>query len=813
MKIMKSFFEMRMYLILLYMAMGACNKSEYGRDKIQLKYNVDIENKKVDFEYYNDTKEDFLMFIPKKKEVIPRKTFDYEKEALDRGQSGHSSDDLMNDAKPTLVIEKEEDNSTYSQMLYRVYQEEFKFQDTAFIQEILPTIVLIKSKERRKISYKIENSNLLKIGEEYLFIGQTKKSAVFQLINPEYKLFSGQQKVSENEILPIYSSNKNITQNSLRKLVEKFLVNFLNYFEENIPKELIKEYKIMERKSAIKNIHYPVSMKEIEEAKRRFAIEELLILELGILKSRFIIENSNSKNYEIEGKKEKVREFLSQLSFNLTNAQKKVIKEIYDEISNGKIVNRLIQGDVGSGKTVVAMVMLIYMAENGYQGALMAPTEILANQHYLGIKERLEKIGLRVELLTSSIKGKKKNEILEGIANGDVDIVIGTHSLIEDDVIFKKLGLIVIDEQHRFGVNQRNKLREKGFLGNLLVMSATPIPRSLALSIYGDLDLSIIDELPPGRTPIKTKWIANDEDLEKMYNFIYKKVNDGNQAYFVAPLIETSDKMALKSVDKVSEEIERKFSNKKIGIIHGKMKAKEKDEVMLKFKNKEYDILIATTVIEVGIDVPASTIMTIYNAERFGLSALHQLRGRVGRGSKQSYCFLISNSTTENSKQRLSIMEETEDGFRIAEEDLKLRNSGEIFGLRQSGFSDLKFIDIIEKNIDFYSMCEHHFLPFFGTICIAYVPNKKIFGFGDILKLIEILSRRPQLQERLTEEIAKYIYELLDCQGVYVVVEAKHLCMTMRGQKKENTKILTTSAKGVFETDINKKLEVLTLLK
>ena len=535
----------------------------------------------------------------------------------------------------------------------------------------------------------------LKIGEEYLFIGQTKKSAVFQLINPEYKLFSGQQKVSENEILPIYSSNKNITQNSLRKLVEKFLVNFLNYFEENIPNKLIKEYRIMERKRAIKNIHYPISMKEIEEAKRRFAIEELLILELGILKNRFIIENSNSKNYEVEGKKEKVREFLSQLTFNLTNAQKKVIKEIYDEISNGKIVNRLIQGDVGSGKTVVAIVMLIYMAENGYQGALMAPTEILANQHYLGIKERLEKIGLRVELLTSSIKGKKKNEILEGIANGDIDIVIGTHSLIEDNVVFKKLGLIVIDEQHRFGVNQRNKLREKGFLGNLLVMSATPIPRSLALSIYGDLDLSIIDELPPGRTPIKTKWIANDEDLEKMYNFIYKKVNDGNQAYFVAPLIETSDKMALKSVDKVSEEIERKFSNKKIGIIHGKMKAKEKDDVMLKFKNKEYDILIATTVIEVGIDVPASTIMTIYNAERFGLSALHQLRGRVGRGSKQSYCFLISNSITENSKQRLSIMEETEDGFRIAEEDLKLRNSGEIFGLRQSGFSDLKFIDII----------------------------------------------------------------------------------------------------------------------
>jgi len=539
-------------------------------------------------------------------------------------------------------------------------------------------------------------SKSLKVGEEYIFIGQTKKSNLFQFINPEYKLYKGQEKETAKEILPIYSSNKSITQNNLRKIIKKFLENFLKYFEENIPNDLVKGYKeIFERAQAIKNIHFPESVQAIEAANLRFATEELLILELGILKNRFIVDSLNTKKYEIEGKKEKVRKFLELLPFELTRAQKKVIKEIYDEISDGKIVNRLVQGDVGSGKTAVATVMLIYMAENGYQGALMAPTEILANQHYLGMKERLEKIGLRVGLLTSSIKGKKKTEILEAIANGDIDIVIGTHSLIEDNVVFKKLGLIVIDEQHRFGVNQRNKLREKGFLGNLLVMTATPIPRSLALSIYGDLDLSIIDELPPGRTPIKTKWIANDKDLSIMYDFIYKKVNGGNQAYFVAPLIETSDKMALKSVDKVSEEIERRFSDKKIGIIHGKMKAKEKDEVMLKFKNKEYDILIATTVIEVGIDVPASTIMTIYNAERFGLSALHQLRGRVGRGSKQSYCFLISESTTENSKQRLSIMEKTEDGFVIAEEDLKLRNSGEIFGLRQSGFSDLKFIDII----------------------------------------------------------------------------------------------------------------------
>ena len=560
-------------------------------------------------------------------------------------------------------------------------------------------------------------SKSLKVGEEYIFIGQTKKSNLFQFINPEYKLYKGQEKETAKEILPIYSSNKSITQNTLRKIIKKFLTNFLKYFEENIPHDLVKGYKeIFERAQAIKNIHFPESVQAIEAANLRFATEELLILELGILKNRFIVDSLNTKKYEIEGKKEKVKKFLELLPFELTRAQKKVIKEIYDEISDGKIVNRLVQGDVGSGKTAVATVMLIYMAENGYQGALMAPTEILANQHYLGMKERLEKIGLRVGLLTSSIKGKKKTEILEAIANGDIDIVIGTHSLIEDNVVFKKLGLIVIDEQHRFGVNQRNKLREKGFLGNLLVMTATPIPRSLALSIYGDLDLSIIDELPPGRTPIKTKWIANDKDLSIMYDFIYKKVNSGNQAYFVAPLIETSDKMALKSVDKVSEEIERRFSDKKIGIIHGKMKAKEKDEVMLKFKNKEYDILIATTVIEVGIDVPASTIMTIYNAERFGLSALHQLRGRVGRGSKQSYCFLISESTTENSKQRLSIMEKTEDGFVIAEEDLKLRNSGEIFGLRQSGFSDLKFIDIIYDSKTIKDVRD---------LCIAYLKKNK----------------------------------------------------------------------------------------
>ncbi|MDY4011225.1 MAG: ATP-dependent DNA helicase RecG [Fusobacterium gastrosuis] len=534
----------------------------------------------------------------------------------------------------------------------------------------------------------------LKIGEEYIFIGQAKKTSIFRFINPEYKLASAQKKITTDEILPIYSSSKDINQNILRKLFEKFIKSFLENIEENIPISIIEKYNILNRKDAIREIHFPSSIKTIEESKRRFAIEELLILELGILKNRFLIESSNKK-YDLSGKKNLVKNFLASLSFELTSAQKKVIKEIYDELAAGKIVNRLVQGDVGSGKTMVAMVMLIYMAENGYQGALMAPTEILANQHYIGVKDKFEKLGLKVEILTSSIKGKKKNKILEEIASGEIDIVIGTHALIEDNVIFNKLGLIVIDEQHRFGVNQRNKLREKGFLGNLLVMSATPIPRSLALSIYGDLDLSIIDKLPPGRSPIKTKWINNSTDLGKMYDFILKKIDSGSQAYFVAPLIEESEKISLKSIEKLNEDVIKRFPNKKIAIIHGKMKSKEKDEIMLKFKDKQYQILIATTVIEVGIDVPSSTIMCIFNAERFGLSALHQLRGRVGRGSMQSYCFLVSESKTDNSIQRLSIMEETQDGFRIAEEDLKLRNSGEIFGLRQSGFSDLKFIDII----------------------------------------------------------------------------------------------------------------------
>lgn len=535
----------------------------------------------------------------------------------------------------------------------------------------------------------------LKLGEEYIFIGQVKRGYVFQMVNPEFKLSSNQRKLDEGEILPIYSTSKDLPQNSFRRLIKEAVKNKKQLFLENIPDSILKKYKILGREEALTEIHFPKNSKSIEEAKRRFAIEELLVLEMGILQKRFEIDNENKSKYTLEDKKTLVKQYLESLSFSLTKAQKRVITEIYKDLSNGRIVNRLVQGDVGSGKTIVSMILLLYMVENSYQGVLMAPTEILAVQHYLSVKEKFEKLGVRVEILTGSFKGKTKEKLLNDIKEGNIDIVIGTHALIEENVYFKKLGLIIIDEQHRFGVVQRKLLRDKGVLANLVVMSATPIPRSLALSIYGDLDVSVIDELPPGRKPIKTKWISNDEDSDIMYDFIGKKLSQGRQAYFIAPLIEESEKLEAKSTEELYEEVNKKLPMYKIGVLHGRMKNSEKDEVMKRFKNRELDILVSTTVIEVGVDVPNATIMVINNSERFGLSALHQLRGRVGRGEYQSYCFLVSKTENATSKARLQIMEETQDGFKIAEEDLKLRKSGEIFGTKQSGFSDLKFTDIV----------------------------------------------------------------------------------------------------------------------
>ena len=541
--------------------------------------------------------------------------------------------------------------------------------------------------------------NNVKVGNEIMVYGKVKKGMKLQIINPEYKKIDEKyfETKKENQILPIYPSTESLRQISIRKIIEAALNSYGYLLYENMPNEFLKKEKIIGRKEAMLNIHFPESEAKKEEAQKRFMFEEILLLEMGILQSRFQSEKNNKNVYKLEDKKNLVSKFIKSLPYELTKAQKTVITEIYKELKAGKIVNRLIQGDVGSGKTIVSFVILLYMIENGYQGAIMAPTEILSIQHYLGIIDEFSKLDIRVELLTASVKGKKREKLLNEIKEGLVDIVIGTHSLIEEDVVFKNLGLIVIDEQHKFGVRQRKLLRDKGNLANLIVMSATPIPRSLALTIYGDLDVSIIDELPSGRSPIKTKWIKDEIEKQKMYDFIDRMIEKGRQVYIVSPLIEESETLNVKSAQETFEEYKDIFPNRRIDIIHGRQKYKEKQEVMEKFKNHKIDILVSTTVIEVGVNVPNATVIVIRDAQRFGLSSLHQLRGRVGRGSHKSYCFLESKTNNEVSVKRLEVMEKTTDGFKIAEEDLKLRNSGEILGIKQSGVSDMVFTDIVRN--------------------------------------------------------------------------------------------------------------------
>ena len=542
--------------------------------------------------------------------------------------------------------------------------------------------------------------NGIHIGDEITVYGKVRKTIKFQLVNPEYKKIkqASFDMQEQKQILPIYPSTESLRQQAIRKVMENALMDYGYLLQENLPKEFLQKEKLLGRKEAVLNIHFPESEEKQSKARKRFMLEEILLLEMGILQNRFSVDKANKNIYKLEDNKSLVSKFIKGLDYELTKAQKRVIKEIYSELKAGKIVNRLIQGDVGSGKTIVSFIMLLYMVENNYQGVIMAPTEILATQHYLGIVDEFMNLDIRVELLTGSVKGKKKEKLLNEIKEGLVDIVIGTHSLIEDNVIFKNLGLIVIDEQHRFGVTQRKLLRDTGHLANLIVMSATPIPRSLALTIYGDLDVSIIDELPAGRSPIKTKWIQNEIDRQKMYNFMEKKMKDGRQVYIVSPLIEESESLNVKSAQETYEEYISIFPNRKIGLMHGRQTYKEKQKVMEQFKNHELEILVSTTVIEVGVNVPNASIMVIRDAQRFGLSSLHQLRGRVGRGKYQSYCFLESETTNEISTKRLEVMEETTDGFKIAEEDLKLRNSGEILGTRQSGVSDMLFTDIV-KNV------------------------------------------------------------------------------------------------------------------
>ena len=520
------------------------------------------------------------------------------------------------------------------------------------------------------------------------------------LDKPTYSIMDDEILNSSNlnlaRIVPIYPLSENLNIKTLRKAIFNTIQLFKNDIETILPKAIIEKYQLLEKKEAIEQMHFPEDNEALQKARFSLVFEELFLIQLRLA----LLREENNKNLSsipLEIKKDGlVMRFINGLPFELTGAQKRAVNEILNDLNSSNPMQRLLQGDVGSGKTVVACIMLLAAIENGYQAAIMAPTEILAQQHYNNLVNWLTPLGLKVELLIGSI-GKKQRTISEtNIRNGQAHIAVGTHALIQDSVDFANLGAVVIDEQHRFGVKQRLALRKKSQNPQILTMTATPIPRTLATTMNGDLDLTIIDELPKGRKPIITEMVNSRRQIASL---IRKEVDAGRQAYIVYPLIEESETLSAKAATIEKEKWQNEiFPEYKIGLLHGKLKNDEKDDVMEKFKNKEYDILVSTTVVEVGVDVPNATVIVIENAERFGLSQLHQLRGRVGRSDLQSYCLLSSSTKSQETRARLNIMTETNDGFVIAEQDLQIRGPGEFLGTRQSGLPDMLIADIVNDS-------------------------------------------------------------------------------------------------------------------